>query len=247
MPEDFTPLMGPDSTQLGFLYEVWTWAQRNKRTLIVSALVVAVATLVISFNVWKQASGEAAANSELSNLRPTATAAGDVMPIPAGAFLKVVNDYPRTAAGARALLFAGATLFEDGKYAEAKTQFDRFVRDYPASPFRGEAIYGGAACLEALGRIPEAIATYESLAERRRPSPVVPRAKLALARLYQTQNQPELAYRLFDEVLRSEGMDSVGYRAEIGLDELKLSHSNLADARLTGLLPVIPTLQTNQP
>lgn len=239
--------MDSDSTNLGILYEVWAWSKRNKRTLLVLAIVVVVAGLAVWIYAWRLESAEAAANVELSNLRPTVTQAGNVTPIPAAAFLKVADEYPKTSAAVRAVLLAGGALFADGKYAEAKTQFDRFLRDNPASPFRGEAIYGSAACLEAQGRIPEAMAAFKNLVERRSAGPVVSRPKLALARLYQLQNQPELAYKLFDEVVRSEGMSSVGYQAEMGLDELKLAHPNLASARGSGLLPSIPAAQTNQP
>jgi tetratricopeptide (TPR) repeat protein len=138
-------------------------------------------------------------------------------------------------------------LFGDGKYAEAKTQFDRFLREHPSSPFRSGAVYGSAACLEAQGRVPDATAAFKNIAAWRQPDPVVPRAKLALARLYQIQNQPEQAYKLFEEVFHSEGMNSVGYQAEIGLEELELSHPSLASAQPATPLPEIPTLQTNQP
>jgi len=239
--------MDAEKTNLGGFYAVLAWAERNKSKLIVFAVVVAAASLAVSFYVWKQSNVEATANIELSNLRPTATATGSLVPVPASAFLKIVNDYPKTSAAARARLWAAGALFTEGKYAEAKAQFDRFLRDYPASPFRSAALYGNAACLEAQGKLPEATAAFKDIVERRPTDPVVSRAKLALGRLYQTQNEAARAYKLFEDVARAEGMSSLGYQAEMGLEELKRSNPNLGAPAQADFSSPVPALQTNQP
>ena len=80
--------------------------------------------------------------------------------------MKVAATYPKSSAGARALLLAAGSLFTEGKYPEAKTQFERFTRDYPDSPFMGEALLGIAACLDAQGKTAEALAAYKDLIDR---------------------------------------------------------------------------------
>jgi len=232
---------------MGTFYRVLAWAERHKQKLIVSAAVVAVAGVGVWYYVWKEANAEATAGMELSGLRPTPTAAGGLIPVPASAYLKVAEDYPKSSAAARALLLGAGALFTEGKYDEAKAHFDGLLRDYPSSPYRSEAMYGNAACLEAQGKIAEATAAFRNIVERQPMAPVVQRAKLSLARLYQTQSQVEQAYRLFEDVLRAEGMSFVGYQAEMGLEELKRSHPHLAAPPEAGLSFPVPTLGTNQP
>ena len=107
---------------------------------------------------------------------------------PAAAYLKVAADYPKSSAVARALLMAAGSLFSDGKYTEAKAQFDRFGREYGSSPFMGQALLGSAACQDALGKTNEASTAYNDLIRQRPGENFVPQAHFALGRLYEAQN-----------------------------------------------------------
>ena len=145
----------------------------------------------------------------------------------AEAYLKVAAEYPKSRAGARALLVAAGSLFVNGKYEEAKAQFERFRREYWTALSSGEALLGMAACLDAQGKARDAITAYKDLIDHHQGDVVLPQARFALARLYEAQNEPEQARNLFEEVERNDPYGSLGSEAGMRLEELKLKYQKL--------------------
>jgi len=199
---------------------VFAWAIKHKQKLLIGAIAVVAVAIVVGVYFWHRTRSRELAEAELSKLRPTISAQGEITPVPASALVKVADDYPNTPAGARARLLAAGALFNEGKFAEAKAQFDKFLRDYPRSPFRPDALYGSASCIAAQGKSTEAIALYREIIDRYPGNPVVARAKLALGRSLVRQNQIDQAKKLFDEVVRIEGNSLLAYQAEIELEQL---------------------------
>jgi tetratricopeptide (TPR) repeat protein len=115
----------------------------------------------------------------------------------------------------------------DGKYPEAKTQFERFRRDYAGSPFMGEALLGIAACQEAQGQTREAMTTYKEVVDRYSTDSNVPQAKFALGRLYEAQNEPEKARNYFEEVERADPYGSLGDESKMRLEDLRTKYPKL--------------------
>jgi TolA-binding protein len=142
-------------------------------------------------------------------------------------YLKVAATYPKSSAAARAVLLAGGTLFVEGKYDQAKAQFEKFVHEYRDTTFMGGALLGIAACLDAQNKTDDAIRAYKDLTEHHSGDPAVPQAKFALARLYEGQGKPELARSLFEDVARSDPNSSLGSEAGMRLEELKMQHPEL--------------------
>jgi tetratricopeptide (TPR) repeat protein len=140
-------------------------------------------------------------------------------------------------------------LFTEGKYDQAKAQFEKFVREYREPTFMGEALLGIGACLDAQNKTDEAIRAYKDLTEHHSGDPAVPQAKFALARLYEAQGKPEMARSLFEDVARSEPYSSIGSEAGMRLEELKLKHPELfaASTAMTPEMPNIPQIILPQP
>jgi tetratricopeptide (TPR) repeat protein len=228
------------------LYSLWAWAINNRQKLIVVAAAVAVAVGAVAYYKWRQDAGETEAAEALSKLRPqpATTPGGSPVPVSAEAYLAVVNAHPKSAAASRALLLGAGASFAEGKYEESKKQFERFLREFPDSPYRGEALFGVAASLEAQGKTAETVSAYREFVDRRANDPNATRAKLGLARLTVKEN-PSQAYRLYEEVARAEGQTAVGYQAEIALEELRRTHPNLT-APATNAAPIFsaPTTTT---
>ncbi len=219
--------MEAEVKQSQVFYELWAWAETNWRWLAGSAAVVALIALLVSFYVWKQDVRAEAASQALSALRPTASPDGTPVMLAPAAYLKVVSDYPGTAAAVRASLLAGSAFFDAAKYAEAKGEFDRFLRDAPQNPLRTEALYGQGACLEALGKTDDAVTAFKGLVDRYPTDPLVPRAKVALARLYKAKNQPADALRLLGDVATTEQFGTVSLMAETLMSEIKAANPTL--------------------
>jgi TolA-binding protein len=225
--------MESEATHLPLWQQAWAWFEANKKQTLWGTGGLVVVGLIVAFVLYRQDEADVAAGEALSNValpQMTGASRGET----AEAYLKVAAAHPGSRAGARALLLAAGGLFVEGKYDEAKAQFERFNREYSDSAFRGEALLGIAACLDAQGKTNEATAAYKDLVDRRPTDYVLPQARFALARLYEAQNKPELARNLFEEVERSNPYGSLGSEAGIRLEELKIKYPNLA-------APVMPT------
>jgi TolA-binding protein len=231
--------MESEVAQLPLWQKAWAWFEANKRQTLWSAGGLVVVGLVIAFFMYRQNETDVAASEALSGVampQLSGVPRGDM----ADAYLKVAATYPNTPAGARAILLAAGSLFVEGKYPEAKTQFERFTREHRDSPFLGEALLGVAACLDAQGKSSEAITAYKDLIDRHSGDPVLPQARFALARLYEAQNKPEQARNLFEEVERSNPYGSLGSEAGMRLEELKIKYPNLAAPVATTMTNALP-------
>jgi len=219
--------MESEVAQLPLWQKAWAWFEANKRQTLWGAAGLAVVGLMVAYFVYHQNEAEVAASEALSNLAAPQMA-GASRGESAEAYLKMVAAYPNSRAAARALLLAAGRLFEEGKYAEAKTQFERFTREYTDSPFRSQALLGIAACLDAQGKTSDATGAYKDLIDRYPADHVLPQARFALARLYEAQQKPGLARNLLEEVERNNPYGSLGSEAGMRLEELKSKYPDLA-------------------
>jgi TolA-binding protein len=234
--------MESEVAQLPLWQKAWAWIEANKRQTIWGATSLVVVILIASFFMYRQKEADLAASEALSNLAAPQMAGGS-RGDSAEAYLKMAAAYPNSRAAARALLLAAGKLFEEGKYGEAKTQFERFTREHTDSPFRGEAFLGIAACLDAQGKTTEAAAAYKNLIDRLPSDHVLPQARFALARLYEAENKPELARNLFEQVASSNPYSSLGSEAGMRLEELNIKYPQLAAPTApmpTNTLPLQP-------
>jgi TolA-binding protein len=225
--------MESDAGQIPLSHKTWAWFEANKQQALWGAGAVLVLGVIVAFFLYRQNEAEVAASEALSNVAvPQMTGAGSRSDL-AEAYLKVVAAHPNSRAGARALLLAAGSLFTEGKYPEAKTQFDRFTREHADSPFIGEARLGSAACQDALGNARDAMTAYKDLIDHHPGDNILPQARFALARLHEAQNEPELARNLYEEVERTDPYGSLGDEARMRLEELKSKYPKL-------LAPVTP-------
>jgi len=219
--------MESDAGQIPISHKALAWFEANMRQTLWGAGIILAVGVIIAFFLYRQNEADVAASEALSNVAMPQVTGGGSRTDTAEAYLKVAATYPKSRAGARALLLAAGSLFVDGKYPEAKTQFERFKRDYSSSLFLGEALLGIAACLDAQGQTREAMAAYKDFVERRSGDSNVPHAKFALGRLHQAQNEPEQARKLFEDVERTDPFGSLGDEARMQLEDLKTKYPKL--------------------
>ena len=219
--------MQSDVGQVPLSHKAWAWFEANKKQALWGAGSVLVLGVIVAFVLYRQNEADVAASEALSNVSvPQLTGAGSRGDL-ADAYLKVAAEHPKSRAGARAVLLAAGSYFVEGKYPEAKAQFERFTHEHSDSPFMGEALLGIAACQDAQGKAREAIAAYKELVDRHPGDNVLPQARFALGRLYETQNEPEQARNLFEEVERTDAYGSLGDEARMRLEELKIKYPKL--------------------
>jgi TolA-binding protein len=218
--------MASDVTDSVSIYKLWAWYEAHKKQVIWGAAVLAAAGLVVWIILWQQSEAQVKSSEAISNIDATLMTGPNIRPAPE-AYLKVAATYPGSSAAARALLMAGAVLFDEGKYPEAQAQFERFRREYHDSTLSGEALLGIAACLDAQGKNNEAVAAYRDLVEHHPSEAVLPQARFALGRLYEAQNQLQVARGYFEQVVQTDPYGSIGSEAGIRLEELKIKNPQL--------------------
>jgi tetratricopeptide (TPR) repeat protein len=222
-----------EQPKLDSLTQLRAWFETNKKWVIpTSAAALAIGVVVYGYVSYREAT-ERGASEALLALVPSRTADGKMMSIAPEAYVKVASSHAGTLAASRALLLAGEGYFDQGKFAEAKTQFDRFVAEFPESPLRVQALFGKAACLDALGKTTEALSAYKEIGDRYPNDAAGRRAKLALVRLYQSQNKLEEAFHIAQELSKSEAGQSMGLLADLRIEELKMAKPELGAAPKT--------------
>jgi tetratricopeptide (TPR) repeat protein len=214
--------MESESAPLPLTVRLWTWFETHKKPTGYAVIALVAAGVIGGFVYWRSSEKEIAANEALSAVSAPNTPNPGARPGAAEAFLKVAADFPGSSAALRAVLFAATSYFMEGRYTEAKSQFDRFARENRESAFLGQALLGSAACLDAEGKTDEAITGYKNLIERHSNDSNVQQARLALARLYEGKNQIAEARALYEEIGRNDPFrSSIGDQAAMRLEDLR--------------------------
>lgn len=244
--------------------QVLVWLEIHWRKLLGGFVVFLV--VVGAIFLWRhfRAEREAAANAALLSLRSsemesdsTTVAAGP------GDFLKVAEEFSGTTAEVRARLLAAGLLFQEGRYADAQSQFEQVLSRAGGHPLVSQAAFGVAACLDGLDRVDQAASRYQEVIQRFPNESVAGQAKLALARLEESRGQAAAALRLYDELLRDRDQGPFSQQAGQQRDVLLRRHPELAPADVavpesgmsgamsmpgaSGSLPVPPPVVTPVP
>ncbi len=176
---------------------VAAWAEQNKKQLLTAGAILLVVGAIIGIYFWHDNYVTAQADAALDRVVVPA----DGSALDPAALIGLANQYPSTTAAARALLLAAARQFDLGNFDQAQATFQRFLAEHHDYPLAGQAAIGLAACLEAQGKIPEAISRYQEILNH--PSdPTLVQAQLALGRLYALQAKPDEAFRMDATVLQ---------------------------------------------
>jgi predicted negative regulator of RcsB-dependent stress response len=217
----------------GRLFDLLAWLELNKKLLLYCALgAVAIGFVAFAYNLSRE-QAELKASSALLELRTPLGGEETAKPPAAADFLRLAKEFSGTDSGARAALLAAGALFEEGKYAEARNQFEKFLSQTGEGPFAPTAAYGVAVCLDALDKTNEALAAYQGVLNRYPKAPVAAQANLALARLYEASNQPEQALKIYEYLSRSDNVSPWSSDAAERREYLLLKHPHLAEAKAT--------------
>ncbi|HEY2952820.1 MAG TPA: tetratricopeptide repeat protein [Verrucomicrobiae bacterium] len=218
--------MDSNETPASGFYDFLAWARLNQKRLLIGGGVVALLVVITAAYIVQANQKEEAASKALSEIPLPASPTGRPDPGTAEKYVLVANEHPSTDGGARALLLAAGTLYAEGKWTDAQTHYERFLREYGESPWAVQALYGRAACLDAGGKAAEAIPKYDELIKRYSSDAVADQARVGLARLYEKQNKNAEALKLYDDVLRTNdvqrAMNYTALESEAGLFRAEL-------------------------
>ncbi len=176
------------------LYDFYGWLQTNRKRVLAGAIVVALIAAIAGFVMWNNNQKEASANQALLAAPSLLGTAPPGDPAAAKALLGISQDYSGTSAGIAAQLLAARELFLGGKYADAQQELSKFVANHPGHPLVPQANVGIAACMEAQGKISDAVLQYKKVTSLYATSAniIIP-VKLTLGRLSEADNKPDQA------------------------------------------------------
>jgi predicted negative regulator of RcsB-dependent stress response len=220
--------MDSETPQSSGLYEFLAWVELNKKNLAIGAGAFAVLCFGYFVYQWHLNEQETSANQALSAVRSMPSSAAMLPEPKAQDYLKVANEFPGTGAGERALLMGAADLYTQGKYQEAQAQFEQFLKSYSHSSLTPQAVCGVAVCLDALNKVDDALAKYRDIIANYPDEPVAVHAKLAMGRLYEAKNQPELALKTYEDLTKGKEANIWSAEARTLRETLLQNHPNLA-------------------
>jgi TolA-binding protein len=204
------------ATASDYLFKLWPWFEANLKRIAFGAAFVVIAIFVFSFYSYRQNQREIAAGEALTQAGVSESGG----PL-AETCLKIATDYAGTPAGQRALLQGATVLFTTGRYADAQTQFQKFLDAYPDNFLTPQAALGLAASLDALGKADLAVSAYQRAVNQTADPNVAASAKFSLARIDEAQGKFSEAARLFGEVARTYANTSLG--SEAGMRAMELN------------------------
>lgn len=220
--------MSSDASGSTRTIEWLAWFEVNKMKLLVA--VIAIAAVVAAFALYraKVIASEQAGWSALFKVARPGSRGDQAESASPQAYLDVAAAHPGTAAGAQARLLAARALFEQGKFPEARAQFEGFARLFGESEFVGAAELGVAASLDSENKAGEALAAYQAVVAQRPNTAEATQAKLAIARIHESRNDFTQALKLYDELARPTSQTVWGAEASMRRDYLLQAHPELA-------------------
>lgn len=132
----------------------------------------------------------------------------------------VVSKYSSTPTAPVALLNLAKTWFNDGDYAQARAQYDRFLKKYKNHDMRPAAELGLAYCTEAGGDFNGAATQFAAFAEKYSKNFLQPQALLSVARCMEQAGRIDEARIVLEDFLAEKAGTSWAGAAEGALKAL---------------------------
>jgi len=135
-------------------------------------------------------------------------------------FEEVVTQYSSTPSAPVALLDMAKTLFNMGDYANARAQYERFLKKYGQHDLRSTAELGLIYCTEADGDFNGAAAQFAAFAQKHSTSYLNPAAILSVARCMEQAGRKDEARVVLEDFLTQNAGTAWAGTAEAALKEL---------------------------
>jgi predicted negative regulator of RcsB-dependent stress response len=227
-----------------FLFKLWPWLEANKTRLIGGLVAVLVIAGILYFVSAQKAQTEVDAGQAMTAIMVSPMADENTSQT-AAQFEQLADKYPGTSAARRAQLQAAGALFEAGNYADAETQFEKYLAGNSAGVLAATAQLGIAASLEAQNKLDQAAAAYQRVVSAFPDSPRVATADLALGRIAEQQNKLTEALNHYEDAARSPMGPSIANDAMIRAAALKAKIP--ATAPKAAGAPAFKPMSTPQP
>ena len=214
--------------------DLLTWYEVNKKAVFIGlgAVVVAAAAVIL----WK---GQQRSKLEVSSGALLATVAANKDGAPLADLQRVIQAHPGTPAATQAALLAGKSLFEEGKFAEARAQFESASNANTTDDLAAAAQYGIAACLDAENKTAEALIAYQRVIDFPGAKHLAGLARITKGRVHESVGQFKEAFACYEAVIKTPASSSAAEASQLRT-ELVRQHPELEVKPV--LPPAAPTL-----
>ena len=187
------------------LFDFVAWLEANRLKAIVYFGLFLVVLFGVYFYTYNKRMTEdeglvALVNAQTNRLTATTNEVNGY----SKALRAVQQKYPGTKAAERASLLWAVALFEEGKYEDALTEFDSFLKAHGKSPLAVQAQLGRATCLDETGKSEEVAKDYQQIIKDHAKRPEANLARMNLAALHQQSGKLADAKDLYDEAVKAD-------------------------------------------
>lgn len=162
-------------------------------------------------------------------------------------YQKVISEYPSTPAGASAYLLVADAQKGEKKFSEAISTLQSFLNKHPKHELAGTARLAMAGNLEALGKLDEALTSYQRLAASEPGAYTAPVALYSQIRLLREKNQIEEARRVCETIMTQYRESRFAAEAGYLLRVLKVKNEPPAAGPPTTVAPPAPAVSPAPP
>lgn len=219
--------MDSDAPPSAGFYNFLGWFETHKQRVAIGVGVALIVGIVVGILVWRNSERQIEAEEALSLVRLPANPLEPTPPGTADGLAKVADEYPKTKAAGKALLRSATLYFGEGNFPKARTQFERFLREFSESPWVAEAVFGVAATFDAENKTAEAINKYNDFLKSYANDPAADQARLNLARLYEQTKQPGMALEVLSKMANAQPGVPPPAEVQERLRELYAKHPSL--------------------
>lgn len=217
------------------LIPAWIWFKENGTQWLVTIAVAILLAVGVSVFLRNRA-GQAAKASEQLLAPPTVET-----------LEKTVADYGNTPAGAAAELKLAKAYCDAGRYTEALSKYDGFIKQHASYPFVDVARVGRGFALCGLNQTDEAIAVFRSFREKNPGNYLVPQATFGEAACLVLQGKKDAAKALLQELRaanRETPWETAAKRMEGAIDRYQPHQTHTLLEQANALAPISATPAT---
>jgi predicted negative regulator of RcsB-dependent stress response len=214
------------------LIPAWLWFKENGTQWLVTIAVAILLAVGVSVFLRNRA-GQAAKASEQLLAQPTVET-----------LEKTVADYGSTPAGAAAQLKLAKAYCDSGRYAEALSKYDEFIKAHASYPFADVARVGRGFALCGLNQTDEAIAVFRSFREKNPGHYLAQQATFGEAACLALQGKKDAAKNLLQELRaanRETPWETAAKRMEGAIDRYQARPAHTLLEQANALAPISAT------
>ena len=217
------------------LVHAWLWCRANGAQWLVTISVAVLLTVGVSIFLRNREAQANKASTQLLEQLPTIEAQIQSLE-------KTVADFGSTPSGTAAKLKLAKAYYDAGRYADALTTYDDFIKENGSFPFADVARVGRGYALSGLNRIDEAITAFRTFRTKNPGHYLVQQATFGEAACLTMQGKKDAAKALLQDLRaanRETPWESAAKRMEGAVDRYQAQPTRSLLDQANALAPIV--------